>query len=180
MPPSPCNSSHSHCFPQLLFPIPSLCHSAQQHASPCQAIAQQLCTPPFLDKARRFIPLPLQAFSFPERCKPFLFLGPSNRRLSIPFLSISIHFRSVFLPHISTAALYRSNPSLRQFLRWLCRFNAILYNANPTRFFALPSHIHSCYSLMVSGSWPSADGTRYRLLCLPSASDRAPVPRPAS
>lgn len=160
--------------------MPSLCHSAQQHSSPCQANALRPYPLLSLNKARRFIPLPLQAFAFPERCKPFLFLGPSNRRLSIPFLSVFIHFQSVFLPHISTAALYHSNPSLRQFLRWLCRFTAILYNANPTRFFALPSHIHSCYSLMVSGSSPSAAGTRYRLLCLPSASGRAPVLRPVS
>lgn len=160
-----------------VYSIPSLFHSAQQHSSPCQAIAHQPCSPPTLDKARRFIPLPLQAFSFPCRCKSFLYPCTANLRLPFPFHFVAFLaslFRLGPMQCISAALLALSLRVLSSHIR------STPPQAIPTQRIAIPWHIHNRHSLTASGSWPSAAGTprrpRYRF----PANTRAPVPRPAS
>ena len=117
-----------------------------------------------------------------------LFFSGAVQTISLPLLSCPVHCHSnstryIFLSTQCNALFFRRydiqcKPAALPCLSQLsvtspCPFCAV-------QFISPACSIPCSFRALAPGSWPSADGTRYRLLCLPSASGRAPVPRPAS
>ena len=134
-----------HCLPVLLLFVPFLIRSQAHRGG-----SYHLLCKPFLFPHRSYLrPRPaypsgpclaasMLNFSFPPHSESAPFHSFSQLPCSFPKRFYSTPFHSSTLPLQAFSI---------QFASLLCRFTAIRYNANPTRFLAFPSHIRSSFHL---------------------------------